>query len=509
MEIIKNRLKHYGEAIIDTDTIDEGIVVIVPDVNPDALQIIGTEASVYLQEKSCTDGVFKAVGSVNCVVCYLSTEGRQPHTVSASIPFTLTKEISGMTEDDRMAASVRLLSVTSSMVNPRKLSLKAQMQLTERLYKCDTVEYAEDILSGGDDMINCLGEKINIETISDVVEKRVVLSDEIRLNDEKIDGSCLILKKTADWVCEDIKVLPNKIMLRGRVDTTALFMDGQGEFAGKNKFSVPFSQIVECDGVMTDDEIDITFAPAREEIELFTSSEGVTTMTFAFAAVTECVIRRRLELDTVKDTYSTRWEMKDSRTSVTTALTEKRLVTVPVRESLSLDAPATGIIDISVTGCNMAVKRGESTVGGNYYISLICRASDGTVMSCGKKAYVDGVSPSPFEFDGWCAGGFSDASCEINGEGEAVVTFNAIFTCAEGHTAPVEIVSGCELDKGRAKESKSKASLIIKQTDRTENVWQIAKAYNTSPAVIASANQLAQDETVNAGRLILIPFVNR
>jgi len=509
MEIIKNRLKHYGEAVIDTDTIDEGLVIIVPDTNPDALQIIGTRGTVYIQEKSCIQGMFKATGSVNCCISYISTEGKEPYTVNASIPFAFSKEVGGMEEDDRMTSSLKLLSLSSSLVNPRKLSLKAQVQITEKLYKCQTVEYAQDILSGSDDNIQCLKETVKMQTITDIAEKRIVLSDEIRLGDEKLDGRSVILKSSSDWVNEDVKVLPNKIMVRGRVDIWAASISGEGEYIGKSKYSVPFSQIIECDGVQPEDSVEVSYSPAREEIEIFTSSEDITTMTFAFAAVTECIVKREVEIETIKDIYSTRWEMEKKTARLSSALAETKTVTVPVKETISLDGPADKVMEIGITGSNMAVKKGESTVGGNFYISIICQMSDGSVITCSKKAYVDGICPAPFGHDGWCVSGCEHPTCEINGDGEAIVSFDALFTCCESSGEAAELVSSCTIDKSKAKESRIKASLIIKQADKNHSVWEIAKAYNTSPAVIASANKLGDNEDIQAGRLILIPFVNR
>ena len=135
MEIIKNRLRHFGELVTDSDMIEENLVVIVPDTKPDALQIIGASAWLNIQEKSCSQGLLKITGQANCCVSYLAAEGKTPHTVTASIPFSFTKEPEGMTDDDQLLANVRLLNTAAAMVNPRKLALRVQIQVFQWLFK--------------------------------------------------------------------------------------------------------------------------------------------------------------------------------------------------------------------------------------------------------------------------------------------------------------------------------------------------------------------------------------
>ena len=73
----------------------------------------------------------------------------------------------------------------------------------------------------------------------------------------------------------------------------------------------------------------------------------------------------------------------------------------------------------------------------------------------------------------------------------------------------MRVVSDCRLNKNASKDTAQHPSLIVRTMEKEESVWELAKAYNTSPAILASANKLADEETVAAGRLVLIPFVHR
>lgn len=510
MEIIKNRLRHYGEALTDTDMIEESLVVIVPDTNPDALQIIGSKASLYVQEKSCAQGLLKITGSASCQISYLSTDGKEPYIVTAAIPFSLSKEIAGMAADDKMLTDLRLLNVSAAMVNPRKLSLRVQVQVFEQVYKCQVVEYAENVTAASDEGVNCRSENKSFKTVTDIVEKRVVFNDEIRLSGQQPNGNSVMLRNEADWVSEDVKILPNKIMIRGRIDTIVTTMDENGCFSGKNKYAVPFSQIVECDGVNADDEVEIVYSPAREDVEIFTSSDGVTTMSFAFAAVTCCIVKRKVVLTTVNDIYSTKWNIQSKKACATTCLPpEPKCMKTQVKETIALEGGADRILDISVIGEVSSIGKNESTVGANFYIMVIYQETDGTVLTSSKKVYAESMCKEPFRTNGACVPSCSEPSAIISGDGEATVTFEGILMCMENNQGPIEMISDCSIDKTVAKTTNIKASLIIKTVEKNETVWEIAKAYNTTPSVIASANKLSANDEIAAGRLILIPFVNR
>lgn len=510
MEIIKNRLRHFGEMVTDSDMIEENLVVIVPDTKPDALQIIGASAWLNIQEKSCSQGLLKISGQANCCVSYLSTEGKAPHTVTAAIPFSFTKEPEGLTDDDQLLANVRLLNTTATMANPRKLALRVQIQVFQRLFKCRSVEYAEEIRSDPGEGICCRKGRKQMQILAAIAEKRIVVNDEIRLSGDAPNENSVILCKEAQWVSEDVRILPNKIMIRGRIDMGLTTMNEQGGFMGRSKYSVPFSQIVECDGVFPEDTVGVSFAPSREEIELFTSADQVTTMTFSFAAVTECTICKNMELTAVRDVYSTKWQMESEQTQIASPLEAAcEAVTVPVRESIMLEGAAARVLSVSIQPEDGLIHKNETVMGAGFHIHLVYADADGSIMTAAKKLYVEAPCPRALPEAGWCQAAFSDPAAELRGEGEAQITFDAALTCRESTGAPMGVIRDCTLNKSAPKDLSQCPSLIVRTTEKEESVWELAKAYNTAPAILASANKLGDDETVEAGRLILIPFVHR
>ena len=509
MEIIKNKLRHYGEIRAEKDTIDESLSVIVPDTQPDALQIIGADPSLYIQENSCAQGTLKIAGTVNCNVCYYAAEGREPYSVTASIPFSFSKE-TGLAQDDKVITTVSVTGISASMVNPRKFSVKVQIQVFQRIFKHQVQEYAEDMVSGEDEQVHCLREKIPMSLICDIAEKKMVLNDEIRLSDENLNDHCTILRKSVSWDNEDVKVLPGKVMIKGRADTSVTALDEQGEFIGTSHYSVPFSQIIECESLSPDDRVEIFYCPVREDIEIFTHSEQISTMTFAFAAITQCVINHTDEISAVKDAFSTKWNTECPKTEITMPSTAPSCrVTAPVKEIMPIEGTASKVLDISARCEHSVIKKGDDTAAGSCCITVIYKEKDGSVLTCSKRFFAEAPCESTFSEDGLCLVECANITSSISPEGEITVSFDLIMTCRKGKSSPCILLSDCVLDKTALKQPAANASLIVKSAEQKDTVWNIAKAYNTSPAVIASANKIDERSDIAAGQLILIPFVCR
>ena len=510
MEIIKNRLCHFGRMKADTDLLEESQTVIVPDVRPDAMEILGAYGWLNVQEKGYVHNVLRINGQVNCVICYLSVEEQKPCTLSAAVPFNLVREIEGAGEEDRALSSVRLLNTTATMVNPRKLQVKVQLQVTERLYEKQTIEYVEEIKNGEEHGVQCLAVSQNICVVTDIVEKRLILNDEIRLSSRLPDEESILLRKESEWVTEDIKLLQGKIMVRGHIDMLLSSMSADGAFLGSGRYTIPFSQIIESDSVTSEDVIDLNYAPVREEVELVTDSDGITTMSFSFAAMVECMVKKYREVHAVRDVFSTRWEMRQEHSEICVPTeNENHRFTTALKEEVLLDGCAAEILTASVVAEDVVFSHGEQTVGAGFYLWIAYKDPDGRVATACKKIYGEANGLKSMPGSGLCRITVKDVSAMLIGEDRVQFSFEAVFNCRECTGASWKLICACTVDTASRKEDTDRPSLILRHINKDETVWGLAKAYNTIPALLASANKLDSEEVIPAGRMILIPFTDR
>ena len=509
MEIIKNRLRHFCQQQTGTDLLEESQSVIVPDTHPDVLQIVGADGWLNIQEKSCSGNLLRIGGQVNCMVCYLPVEGKRPCSISVSLPFNFIKEIEGMDDNGRLLSSAHLLHVSASMLNPRKMMVRAQLQVIWKRYRGESVEYIENIKGCGEDGVHCLCESSEINCIADIIEKRLVLNDEIRLSSPLPDEQSIFLCKKAIWYTEDVKVLPGKIMIRGHIDALMTAMDDHGSFLGKSQYTVPFSQIVECDAVQPEDRVEVSYSPVREEIEAVTSPDQVTTMQFSFAAVTECLIHKKVPIHAVVDLFSTKWEMQ-SEAAILPMPNDGMVYSMQasVQEKMVVEGEATQVLGVSVTSESTLVHSGEKTLRAGFHITAVYLEADGTVMTAYRKAYAEAPCEEILK-SGLCIGFPEEATAAVGREGELQIRFDAELRYVGDALQGQKVIAACAVDRTKPRTRSGHASLIVRKAEAGESVWSLAKACNTVPSVLASANKLGEQDRIEAGSLILIPFVSR
>lgn len=508
MEIVKNRLSHYDMASADVDILDESLVVIVPDTEPDILQIIAAGPLLYVQEKSCQEGLVKAAGSVNCCISYISTEGHTPHRINAAVPFSFSRELGNMGEEDRAEVTVKVLSASASMINPRKVSVKIQVEVFRRVYHKCVQEYAERLISGDDDGVCSRGDTVDVSLLTDVVSKRIVVGDEIRLDGERLDSSCVIIRADTLWEIEDTKIMANKVMVRGHVESRIAAVCGDGSLSCRNRYTIPFSQMIEIDGITPDDEAELEYRPLRDEIEITSSSDGGDVMRFTFTAEAQCRMRRQMKISAVRDAYSMKWESSCAETWLLEGGCRSAALTLPVKETVPLDAGIEKVIDIFVTPADAVIKEKERETGIGFYFTFIGQQADGAPAVCTRRIYAGGEAEAPIGSGGWCSGECLHPEWELNGE-EASVSFEARISRYESSRRASCVISDMTVDREKARTGGSRASVIVRSADKSDSIWNIAKAYGTYPRVIAAANRMAEDEEIAAGRLILIPFAQR
>ncbi|MBE6993909.1 MAG: DUF3794 domain-containing protein [Ruminococcaceae bacterium] len=509
MEVIKNTLDHFGALRRSGEIIEETQTVIISDVSPDVLQILCARGAVSLQEKSCQDGELRLSGAVSCRVAYLSTEGKEPYFVTSSIPFAFSRPIEGMEPGDQALCAVRLLSLTSSAVNPRKLSLRAQLQVCVTLYSRRSDEYVSELRSEDGDGVYSRTAGDRISPVVAVCEKRMVVSDELRLSDGGPDEGSFILHSDVNWVTEDVRVLPGKLMLRGRADVTLSTMGRSGVYEGRSRYAVPFSQIVECDEVRPEDRVDVRCEPVWEELELKTGPDGSPVLDFSLAAATQCVIRRELALSAVRDAFSTDWSLRTETLQLALPRPEPTVVTAAVEQTAELDQAAERVEEAHAAAPCVALTKGERELRPQFELTLICRGSDGTVFTCGRRFTASCALPEPSAEDCWCEIECGEPSAALNGEGEVSVRFEVRLRCfgIAGETVP--LLSSCALDRSSPREHTGRPSLLVRPVDGRQTVWELARDCVTSPQLVAAANKTGIEDRLPEGSLVLIPFRNR
>ncbi len=507
MEQLKNKVRQFEEVFAGSDTIDESLAIIVSDINPDVAQIIGTGASLYVQEKSFSQGMMRMVGSVNCEIFYHSIENEEIFIVPASVPFSYSKEMTGASAGDKCMTDLSLLTAEAKMLNPRKLQVRVQLEASAMLYKSKTVELVEGIIAAKEEGVNTHSERVELELLHEVTEKKMVLADEIRLSAGDFEGQSRIYKTEVDWQIEDKKVLANKIMLRGSASLNLFSFGEDGRFAGQKAYNVPFSQIVECDGVEAGDSAEITFFTMYKECEILRKSDGSAFLNVDLAANLECLVKRRQGVTIISDAYSTAYQMTYEHTMVSPHTSGRDELVCHAAEVIQTESPAAKVLNVSVCCGKVLIKPGDTLACGSCYVTVLYEDTSGCPCTIHKRIGTEVMLPAPAAARCCAYIKCEGVGAEVNIDGNIDIEFNAVYRLPCVNAPSYRCMSSCALDPKVPKQRQQRASLILRAAQKNERVWDIAKAYNTTPEEILVANKLTEQGQLTQGKLIIIPFV--
>ena len=119
---------------------------IVPDIKPDVLSIISSSGNICLHKKEVQDGKVRIEGTVNAYVVYIADdENSSMRAINANIDFSKNIEMKDLKSSMQLECTTDLTELECKIINGRKISLKANIQMSLTAYSNENVEYVDNI----------------------------------------------------------------------------------------------------------------------------------------------------------------------------------------------------------------------------------------------------------------------------------------------------------------------------------------------------------------------------
>ena len=507
MELLKNTIPRYRNCGIRSEAFTESGDAIVSDVNPDVMNIVNTEANLVIREKTLLAGSVKITGEIQAQIYYQAYENEELFVTAAKFPFTHLCDME-CGEQDLAVAEVTLLSIQANMLNPRKVNCRAELSLQLELFRPEQYRYLEGIRGGAEEKIQVRSHTVEELVLAGVAQKRVTLADEIRLSGTEMPEGSRILRWDVTWTTEETRVLSKKVMVRGvaRIDLTTL--SPNGSFVTRAGYPASFSQIVECEEAEVGDRLELRYLPMNTQVRLITKPDGSAALDYDITAEITAMALRHVEYPVLEDVYSTRFEMEvEPCISLLEGEPCPQLLEKPVSETIVTGSPAVRVQDICIKAMAACACCGDASLQAEYYVKVLYETSEGMICAACKRISVEipaaqacacGCVYTP------CADG---ASGSVDQDGAIRISFRAQLNLSGRSSRETRLVQNCRLDPEKPKQNRRRGSLVLRNVCDGEDVWSIAKAYNTAPDDICSANKLERGTGLEVGRLLIIPFV--
>lgn len=509
-EFEKETLKIYEplkaanvKAVVDTD-------IIVPDTKPDVLNILEVNAVPFIQEKYIQSDRISVSGIVDYNILYGGGEEKtEVKSIRYKAPFNEQIEIQGVAEDSQTYVLCNVSHIEGKIQNSRKINVKSVIS-----FECGAAK--KSMLS----CISSISGKTNLPTKSTetkILDMSVCQEGMFKVTDElklpvSPDDIGEVLKTDVKIVAGEIKTMNNKVVVKGKVLTDTLYTSEGEMYHMENE--TPFTEVLDAEGINADMHTEIILSRRAEQIEL--SAIGEETF-LDFAGEFDVLVKAYEEntYQVISDIYSPDYEISTERANHTIhTLKDSFKETFTINEMVNIGDSVPGIVKI-YNVLSTPIK--ENAVPADGYLNLdgyldtkILYLSDSKsypVYSASKRIpFSCKIDNNLIRKHDLCEANLmlEHMNYVIKSERDIDIRANIKVEGKIISENNMEFISDVNVDLNSPIVKSDQAGITIYFAQEGEELWDIAKRYNTTSEEIASVNNITED-CLPKNQQLLIP----
>lgn len=502
MELELNRTAlPYHDLIFHTQvTREETMEMIVPDAYPDISKLLDTSGICCLNTREASEGTLSLAGRIRCSILYLPEDGGEINSLGAELEFQCSADQGGLTAECSVVAIPRVLSAETKAINPRKMLIRVNYEITVRAYRMETMMIPSGVLEPG--LVEEKQEEAEGYFAVAIPEKRFQFQEQLDLSGSQ-PAMAEILRVQPDVSCGDAKLIGGKLVFKGEVLLRTLYRSVDHEILA-TEFVLPYSQIMDAPEAEETAEFQmeaVLLNWTMGELSGDGRSVAVEVDLYAYAE-----IRARKRLPLLADAYSVRCCVEtDFSTFVFPQLVERNVRRESKRELLETGEKDVSVLDLRCAVVQTSVvKNAEKLVfKAAVQAELLCVDETGTVERLSRHLTLESEATVVGEVEAMVSCVLTEGTAlpAANGvELRVGVAFQTLLLRREERLC----ISALELDESKALNQDGRPSIVLRQMIDGETLWDIAKAYATTIGEIQQANGM-EEESAEPGQLLLIP----
>lgn len=269
---------------------------IVPDVKPDIVAIIDTNAGTYIYNEEISSGKIRLDGNVDSRVIYLSDSG-ETKSLAVSLDFSEVIEDEQITSDLRFYSFIELLNIETRIVNERKVSVSATAKLYVSFYEAKEIE----LISSLDDLenIEVKEEKCKIKNLIGANKAKSSIKEVIECNSAESISD--ILSFNVQVKNNENKVSINKVLSKADCNIKIVYQTENSEVKEK-EVVYPIMSFIDLEGVKENNIIETTTNLRNMQVFLVQNETNKISINLEFE--TSLQVYESKEISLIDDVYS-------------------------------------------------------------------------------------------------------------------------------------------------------------------------------------------------------------
>ena len=485
--------------------------ILLPDYYEDIMKILKCAVSPEILKTNASGDRITIEGIVVSKIYYQSIEN-EIRTIQTKTNFSKVFEIRNSLDNVYPKATIFLDYVNCRAINERRMDVKGALSIKLKLF-CNN---KESIMIQADGLgLQTKNNKISNMVVRGSNNNTFTIKEDIELPNNKPDiGNIIRYNVTTNLT--DKKIINNKIIFKGDVKLDILYSPFDNDLEPMfETFYLSMSQIIDLPGLDEACECELSCKFIWAEITPRADSNGRNRLISAELNFNVgAKAHNEIETNIIVDAYSTVMNTHCSRKSlncykILNYINEK----IAISDIVNTSYNNLKIYDMWNTPRLVIAKKvdGEILIEGKSEISILCK--DGNAPIYLEKT-IDFETRVPIDV---CNQNNENMQFDLDVETISMsyeVNYDSINIkvdlAVKGYVYQNKIqnvLSNIEVDESQPKNRADRDSLIVYYAQPGEDVWELAKEYNTSSSAILVENEGLEEGIIKENRMLLIPIV--
>jgi hypothetical protein len=487
--------------------------IILPDYCPDIARILKSESCVSIDSKLIETNRMTVNGNLCIKIIYIPENSNSIRCITHNSPFNHDFNAKELSPNMFSKVKAKVEFTNCHPIGPRKVQVKVSMSISAKILRVKEESFISDC---DDDNVELQKKTMKACSLVGSAEKQMKVNDELEIPNSK-PAVASIIRSSAITMMQDFKIISNKIITKGEVLIHTLYSSNTDDNSLEViEHSIPISHIIDIDGVDEDCSCDVHFILGDVKVDTESDADGENRIiTFELNCTASARAYREQEVNAISDAFCISHDMnlKHKQMNIEHINSIARYNQM-LRLSVELGSSDTMNFELaSITDCtaipsilNVKFDGKEIVIEGSMAVSIIASESGGSLVSIEKAL--------PFVLKE----GIINTSEVMRCEPELTVTsvaysmmgidkidlrIECVLEAAIFGVSYENVIVEMIVDDSSEKECIPRKTLTLYFADKGENVWEIAKRYNTSMNAIKRENSLEDDELCERSMLLI------
>lgn len=480
---------------------------ILPDYYPEIFKILSLCIKPSIVKQSINQAKLSYELLAQIKVIYLSEDGTVS-TLSQDLTYNKSVDLPYSVKSPCISINPYTDSESVRVVNKRRVDIRGIIGIDVIVCVAEQKQAISDAYGGG---LELKKELITYPSKRICITKRITVVDEVDLPNES-EAMKSLLRASACVTSCDKKVLSGKLLVKGEAEVSALYTTDSSNDPKSVKFSLPFSQICDVEGL--DDRYDVFVNACVTGCDLRplskTDSQSVEC---ELAIAINCIAMKFESTLLATDAFSTEYETSIELDSAkiecmpqTVDDTHKVKATLTYSEGgiRSVISAGTEVGKISISHTS---GKDEAIVSGSVKIYAFAKNDSDKLI------YLETSLPFEYKIALSCKGFYGAEICACPGTASYNInSSNAMDVISEiklsGYVFEAneyEYINMINVDDGISVTEDGDCAIKLYFAQAGESVWNIAKRCHASSKAILDENNIDGD-VIDTDSMILIPI---